>query len=75
MQASECCIIRASIAACLGALIAFVLLLNDGVLTALVLSPFVGSATAVGPVTLFWFVSLFIPCPPAGQRDAEAARS
>ena len=74
MQPSECCIIRASIAASLGAVLGFALLLNHGVLAAVTLSPFIGSATAVGAVVLFWFVSLFIPCVPDARQISDASR-
>ena len=72
MQPSECCIIRASIAAALGAILGIAVLLNHRVLVAVMLSPLIGSATAVGAVLLFWFVSLFIPCVPEAQRSAGA---
>jgi hypothetical protein len=74
MQPSECCIIRASIAASLGAVIAFLLLLSHGLWVAAVLSPFFGSAAAIGAVALFWFVSRFIPCEADVRPTAEAPR-
>lgn len=74
MQASECCIIRASIAAMLGGCVCFVLMLNHGVLTAIAVSPFAGSATAVGAVALFWTVSQFIPCEPRQHQGDEAVQ-
>ena len=74
MQPSECCIIRASIAAALGAIVAFALLLNHGIIVAMALSPLVGSAAAVGAVALFWFVSLFFPCRSGTRVIAEAPR-
>lgn len=71
MQASECCIIRASMAAVIGGFIAIALLLKHGALIAVMVSPFAGSATAVAAVALFWFVSLFIPCEPKALLDGE----
>ncbi|MGU3538456.1 hypothetical protein [Methylobacterium sp. A54F] len=72
MQASECCIIRVSIAAILGALVAFALLLKHGFVFAMMLTPLAGSSAAVGAIALFWLVSLVIPCPPSAEPDAEA---
>lgn len=63
MQASECCIIRASIAAILGWLIAVSLMWKHSTLAALMLGPFFGSGAAIAAVALFWFVSVFVPCP------------
>lgn len=74
MQPSECCIIRASIAAILGGLVCFTLLLSHGVLVAVAVSPFAGSATAVCAVALFWTVSQFIPCEPRAEQEAEVAQ-
>ena len=74
MQPSECCIIRASIAAILGAVVAFALMLKHGLLVAMLFSPLIGSATAAGAVALFWFVSLFIPCGPGARSIAETLR-
>ena len=72
MQASECCIFRASMAAVIGGLITFALMLKHGALVAAVVSPFAGSATAVAAVALFWFVSLFIPAEPRGRMETQA---
>ena len=74
MQPSECCIIRASIAAVLGAVATFALALDHGLLVSILLSPVIGSTVATGAVVLFWFVSLFIPCASDAERIAEASR-
>lgn len=74
MQASECCIIRVSIAASLGWLIAITLMWKHGVLAALIVSPLFGTAAAIAAMTLFWFVSLFVSCEPIGPRASETNR-
>jgi hypothetical protein len=72
MQASECCIIRVSIAAIVGALVAFALLLKHGFVFAMMLTPIAGSSAALFAMALFWLVSLIIPCPPGAEPHAEA---
>ena len=74
MQASECCIVRVAIAASLGWLIAMTLMWKHGVLAALVVSPFFGTAAAIAAMTLFWFVSLFVSCEPMAPRAFDAKR-
>ncbi|CAA2158310.1 hypothetical protein MBRA_03599 [Methylobacterium brachiatum] len=74
MQASECCIFRVTIAASLGWLIALAMMWKHGVLAALIVSPLFGTAAAVAAMTLFWFVSLFVPCEPRAQREGEIAQ-
>jgi hypothetical protein len=74
MQAFECRIIRVAIAAALGSAITFLLLLNHGVLVAAALSPLAGSAAAMSAITLFWFVSLFVPRKPMARPELESAR-
>ncbi|MBN4097393.1 MULTISPECIES: hypothetical protein [Methylobacterium] len=74
MQASECCIIRVSIAASLGWLIAITLMWKHGVLAALIVSPLFGTAAAIAAMTLFWFVSLFVSCEPIGPRASDTNR-
>ena len=74
MQASECCIIRVSIAASLGWLIAITLMWKHGVLAALIVSPLFGTAAAIAAMTLFWFVSLFVSCEPIGPRASDINR-
>ena len=74
MQASECCIIRVSIAASLGWLIAITLMWKHGVLAALIVSPLFGTAAAIAAKTLFWFVSLFVSCEPIGPRASDTNR-
>lgn len=64
MQASECCIVRIVIAANLGWLIALALMWKHSILAALLLSPLFGTVAAIAAMTLFWFVSLFVPCVP-----------
>lgn len=64
MQASECCIIRVAVAGILGWFIAVALLWQKSALAALVVSPFVGSASATAAIFLFWLVSQFVPCVP-----------
>lgn len=74
MQAFECRIIRVAIAAALGGVITSLLLLNHGVLVAAALSPLAGSAAAMSVITLFWLVSLFVPCTPMARPELESAR-
>lgn len=74
MQASECCIIRVSIAASLGWLIAITLMWKHGVLAALIVSPLFGTAAAIAAMTLFWFVSLFVSCEPIGPQASDTDR-
>ncbi|MDP4021950.1 hypothetical protein Q8W71_04870 [Methylobacterium sp. NEAU 140] len=68
MQASECCIIRVAIASILGGIAAFAVLWQHSAVAALLLSPFFGSAAAIAAITLFWFVSLFVPCQPVPEE-------
>jgi hypothetical protein len=72
MQPSECCIVRIAIAANLGWLIALTLMWKHGILAALLVSPFWGTAAAMAAMMLFWFVSLFVPCSPADRPAVEA---
>ena len=64
MQPSECCIVRIAIAANLGWLVALTLMWKHGILAALLISPFFGTAAAIAAMMLFWFVSMFVPCVP-----------
>jgi hypothetical protein len=74
VQASECCIIRVSIASILGWLVALTLMWKHSVLTALLVSPLFGTAAAIAAMTLFWFVSLFVSCEPIGPRASDTKR-
>ena len=72
MQPSECCIVRIAIAANLGWLIALTLMWKHGILAALLVSPFWGTAAAMAAMMLFWFVSLFVPCSPTDRPAVKA---